>query len=217
MADWHSLYNALSYTFGNCTQFVAGTFSWVGAHWGNGCQWADSAKAQGLTITKKPTAGAIAVYDCSLPGSDGNGHVAVVDKINSDGSFMLNEVNWNAFNTVDSRQEALTSSTGQHIIGFILPPGVTLDSASQPGVTTTGFNPFDPTQLANTITGIGKTIEQDLFRVALVVLGVFVIFLGIGLLLSSELRNTLDSSVGKVPGAHAASASKGLEVADNIA
>lgn len=216
MADWHTLFNALSYTFGNCTQFVAGTFAWVGAHWGNGCQWADSAKAQGLTVTKQPTAGAIAVYDCGLAGSNGNGHVAVVQKLNSDGSFLLNEVNWNAFNTVDTRQESLGSATGQHIIGFILPPGTTLDN-STPGVTTTGFNPLDPTQLTKAITNIGKIVEQDLFRLALIMLGVFVIFLGIGLLLSSELRNALDSSVGKLPGTHAASASKGLEVAKEVA
>lgn len=210
MGDWHTLYNALSYTWGNCTQFVAGTFSWVGAHWGNGCQWADSAKAQGLSISKAPVAGSIAVYDCGLPGSHGDGHVAAVDSVKTDGSFVLREANWQGLNVVDTRTDALNSPTGQHIVGFILPPGVTLDS-SQPPAAPTGFNPFDPTQLANAITTIGKTIERDLFKVALIFLGVFVVFLGIGLLLSSELRSQLESSVGKVPGGGVAGA--GLEAA----
>lgn len=214
MADWHTLYNALSYTFGNCTQFVAGTFSWVGKAWGNGCQWADSAKKQGLSVSSTPVVGSIAVYDCGLPGSQGDGHVAAVTAVDSTG-FTLNEVNWDAFNQVDTRHESLSSGTGSHIIGFILPPGTT-DTGGGTGAQelSANLNPFDPSGLVKTIASFGQTVEADLFRVALSLLGFYVAMVGIGLLLASTLRKKIEGN--DIPTIHSQTASTAMKTSDEV-
>lgn len=212
MSDWHTLYNALSYVYGNCTQYVAGTFSWVGARWGNGCQWADSAKAAGFTVSPTPVKNSIAVYRCDLPGSGGAGHVAKVEDVASDG-FTLSEANWSGFNTVDVRKESLGSSTGQYIIGFIMPPGVSAPT----GTSTLSSNPLDPSGLTDTLSAIGDEIAKDLMRVALSLLGFFVLMVGIGLLLSDELRSDLKGATSKIPGAHGLTATEGLKESSELA
>lgn len=210
MADWHTLYNALSYDYGQCTQFVAGTYSWVGAHWGNGCEWLESAKRDGFKISSTPISGGIAVYSCSLPGSGGDGHVAAVGNVNTEGTFQLTEANWDGFNQTDVRTESLNSGTGKYIIGFIAPPGTDLLlSNNKPS---SGANPFDPSGLTNTLGDIGNQIEADLIKVGLSLLGFFIIVLGVGLLLSGELRTKAQTSFKGKESPNAQVASKALEV-----
>lgn len=59
----------------------------------------ESAKRQGLKISKTPTLGGIMVWQrgATLSGSDGAGHVAVVEQINKDGSIITSESGWNGF------------------------------------------------------------------------------------------------------------------------
>lgn len=59
----------------------------------------ESAKRQGLIISKTPTLGGIMVWQrgATLDGYDGAGHVAVVEQINSDGSIITSESAWNGF------------------------------------------------------------------------------------------------------------------------
>lgn len=59
----------------------------------------ESAKKQGLKISKTPTLGGIMVWQKgpTLNGYDGAGHVAVVEQINSDGSIITSESAWNGF------------------------------------------------------------------------------------------------------------------------
>lgn len=57
----------------------------------------EKAKNYGLQISSTPTLGGIMVWQKGgLGGSDGAGHVAVVERINSDGSIYLSESGWGA-------------------------------------------------------------------------------------------------------------------------
>lgn len=85
----------------NCTAFAAWRVasrlgvpnfsnSWK-THWGNASHWDNAARAAGVTVDKKPRVGAIAVNDVHKKA----GHVAYVNKVYSDGSFDVEEYNWN--------------------------------------------------------------------------------------------------------------------------
>ena len=86
-----------SYPWSNCTwwAFIRRTQLGlpVGSHWGNGGQWADSARAAGLTVDQTPSVGAIMVF---APGQERSssvyGHVAIVEKVNEDGSVVTSEM-----------------------------------------------------------------------------------------------------------------------------
>ena len=63
------------------------------ANW-NGGFWDDTARAAGLAVGTLPVSGAIATFD---PGTQGitaaTGHVAFVESVSSDGSFVVSEMN----------------------------------------------------------------------------------------------------------------------------
>lgn len=65
----------------------------AGSHFGNGCQWAASAKALGYWVDNTPRhVGDIIVFAAGQEGSDSYyGHVAIVEKINDDGSIVTSE------------------------------------------------------------------------------------------------------------------------------
>lgn len=64
----------------------------VGSYFGNGGQWANSARALGYSVDNTPQVGDVMVF---LPGQEGAdpvyGHVAIVEKINADGSVVTSE------------------------------------------------------------------------------------------------------------------------------
>ncbi|MBM3209765.1 CHAP domain-containing protein [Candidatus Saccharibacteria bacterium] len=92
------------YAFGNCTAYVydkrqqAGRP--VGGLWGNGNQWHISAVSNGFTVNGTPAVGSILQ---SIAGGGGYGHVAYVERVNSDGSVLISEMNFAGFNTVSTR------------------------------------------------------------------------------------------------------------------
>ncbi|GAA2166105.1 CHAP domain-containing protein [Pedococcus bigeumensis] len=83
---------------GQCTSFaawrvrhnvgVAFSNSYKGQHWGNAEHWDNAARAAGIPVHQSPKVGDIAVRS-----SGTYGHVAYVAKVNSDGSFMVEEYN----------------------------------------------------------------------------------------------------------------------------
>ncbi|MFF0294550.1 CHAP domain-containing protein [Kitasatospora sp. NPDC004615] len=86
----------------NCTAFAAYriasrlgvpnfTNSYGGTTWGNANTWDDAARRLGISVDTTPTVGSIAVND--IHGS--YGHVAYVNAVYSDGSFDVEEYNWN--------------------------------------------------------------------------------------------------------------------------
>lgn len=65
----------------------------VGSHFGNGCQWAASARSYGYWVDNTPRhVGDIIVFAAGQEGSDSYyGHVAIVEQINPDGSIVTSE------------------------------------------------------------------------------------------------------------------------------
>lgn len=79
----------------------------------------------GYSRGKTPRLGAVAVWGKGVvgDGSDGAGHVAVVEQINNDGSIIISESGYGSFTF---RRTTLNSSytyfTGYKFLGFIYPP-----------------------------------------------------------------------------------------------
>lgn len=93
--------NARGFAQNNCTAFAAYRIasrlgvhnfsnSYGGTTWGNAGTWDDAARRVGVTVNTTPTVGAIAVNDVHKVG-----HVAYVNAVYSDGSFDVEEYNWN--------------------------------------------------------------------------------------------------------------------------
>lgn len=95
-------------------------FSWVPSTWGNAVDWLPNAQKAGFATSTTPSVGSIAVWGTKVGQF---GHVAAVQSVNADGSFIVREMNWNAFNTIDTRTITASEAAAQGVIGFILPPG----------------------------------------------------------------------------------------------
>lgn len=64
----------------------------VGSYFGNGAQWADSARRLGYQVNHTPSVGAIMVFARGQLGANAiYGHVAIVERVNSDGSVTTSE------------------------------------------------------------------------------------------------------------------------------
>lgn len=81
--------NSSSYYVGNgmwCTDYVHSKRPDVAIYGSAGYSWIGSAQAAGKSTGKTPQAGAVAVM---------NGHVAYVESVNPDGSYVVSEMGWN--------------------------------------------------------------------------------------------------------------------------
>ena len=81
--------NAQSYYVGNgmwCTDYVHSKRPDVAIYGNAGYNWISSAQAAGKSTGSAPQAGAVAVM---------NGHVAYVERVNGDGSYVVSEMGWN--------------------------------------------------------------------------------------------------------------------------
>lgn len=64
----------------------------VGSFMGNGADWANSGRRLGYLVNRTPHVGAVMVFARGAAGSDPTyGHVAVVERVNSDGSVLISE------------------------------------------------------------------------------------------------------------------------------
>jgi len=104
------------FSYGYCTWWVAHKryIPWRG----NAAQWWWNARPFGFAEGATPRAGAVMVMGIS--GTSPQGHVAYVESVNPDGSFVVSEMNWwgvpgGGWNRVDYR--TVTSLRG--ILGFI--------------------------------------------------------------------------------------------------
>ena len=97
------------FAFGNCTYYVYNRrqIPWQGDAWA----WYGNAQAMGFATGRSPRPGSIMVT-----WESGYGHVAYVESVNPDGSWVVAEMNWVGFNTVDRR---LIQPGGVPLIGFI--------------------------------------------------------------------------------------------------
>jgi surface antigen len=87
-----------AYSFGQCTWWVRykrldENLTLMGDAW----NWANSARARGLTVTTTPAANATVVFAPYVQGAGGLGHVAHVEQLLSDGWVLVSEMNffWN--------------------------------------------------------------------------------------------------------------------------
>jgi surface antigen len=115
---------AVSTVSGGANGFSYGYCTWWVAHkrsipWrGNAYQWWWTARAFGFAEGPTPRAGAILVMGISRTSPQG--HVAYVESVNPNGSFMVSEMNWwgvlgGGWNRVDYR----TVTSTQGVLGFI--------------------------------------------------------------------------------------------------
>ena len=80
------LYGFNGYDYGYCTWYVATQVA-VPANWGNAATWAYYARLSGWNVSSEPTVGAIAQR------GGGEGHVAIVDSVNPDGTVTIRDMN----------------------------------------------------------------------------------------------------------------------------
>lgn len=111
--------SAWSYTVGQCTAFAATVASWIPAGLGNAKDWVPNAKAKGFEVSSVPVVGSVVGW-AGGGGMSEFGHVAVVDRVNADGSFVVEEQN---FTLGPGRTDVRTVTSKSGIEGFILPPG----------------------------------------------------------------------------------------------
>src|SRR5213595_2249336 len=111
----------MSYPVGQCTYYVAERFPGIFGQMGNAGQWIASAGKQHYPVINQPLPDTIAVF--AGPGYAPEGHVAVVDSVNADGTYNVSEMNYSGWDQVDQRRV----TPGQEL-GFIIPPGSTVSN-----------------------------------------------------------------------------------------
>ncbi len=88
-------YGGNTYFWGNCTWYVFNRRAQIGRpipnNLGDAYRWFGSAIAQNLPVDRKPELGAIYLE----PEGSYIGHVAVVERLNPDGSMLVSEMNYN--------------------------------------------------------------------------------------------------------------------------
>lgn len=96
---------------GWCTYYVA---TWRNVTWsGDAGYWYANAAAQGYAVGPTPRVGSIMVTWESWAG-----HVAYVEAVNPDGSWVVTEMNWVAFDVIDQRT-IKPGQLGGKLVGFI--------------------------------------------------------------------------------------------------
>jgi surface antigen len=88
-----------NFTPGQCTDWAAQreyqlfglSIPWIG----NAYQWSYNAPSYGWQVSSTPRFGSIIVLQPGVQGAGSYGHVAVVERVNSDGSVYTSDYNWN--------------------------------------------------------------------------------------------------------------------------
>jgi len=104
-------YIANGFPVGWCTYYVATkrNVTWRG----DAGYWYQNAAAQGYPVGPTPRGGSIMVTWESWAG-----HVAYVEAVNADGSWVVTEMNWVAFDVIDQRT-IRPGQLGARLVGFI--------------------------------------------------------------------------------------------------
>lgn len=107
-AQAHSGYPGNNYAWGNCTWYVYNREYQIGhviaSNLGNGGSWGANAKAQGYKTSGTPNAGNMVSFPPGVAGSSPiYGHVAFVEYVNPDGSFLISEMNVLGLDKIDYR------------------------------------------------------------------------------------------------------------------
>ena len=88
------------FTYGQCTYWADLRYHQLTGYWvpwsGDAYAWAAGASASGWIVSRTPHVPSIIVLAPGVQGAGGFGHVAVVERINSDGSVYVSTWNWYA-------------------------------------------------------------------------------------------------------------------------
>ena len=88
------------FAYGQCTFWANERYHALTGYWvpwlGNAYQWAYGASASGWVVSSSPHVPSIIVLQPGVQEAGGYGHVAVVERINSDGSVYTSNYNWYA-------------------------------------------------------------------------------------------------------------------------
>lgn len=119
----------------NCVGYAVGRFNEIGGY--HTCKYLQSvnaenmlsvARSQGLQISLVPTLGGCMVWAAGEigNGSDGAGHVAIVECINADGSIITSDSAYNGAPFYTKKRTAPTwgAGTGKRFLGCIVNPAV---------------------------------------------------------------------------------------------
>jgi surface antigen len=91
-------------SFGQCTYWADIRYHQLTGWWvpwsGNAAQWAAGAAASGWVVSSTPRVPSIIVLQPGVEGAFSIGHVAVVERINSDGSVYTSNMNWSGWDVV---------------------------------------------------------------------------------------------------------------------
>jgi surface antigen len=88
------------FAFGQCTYWANMRYHNLTGYWvpwlGNAFQWAYGASSSGWIVSSKPNPNgpSIIVLQAYVEGASGYGHVAIVEKINANGSVYTSNYNW---------------------------------------------------------------------------------------------------------------------------
>ncbi|WP_159560724.1 peptidoglycan hydrolase PcsB [Streptococcus halichoeri] len=105
-----------TYPMGQCTWGAKALAPWAGNAWGNGGQWAASARAAGFTVSSTPIPGAIAVWN-----DGGYGHVAVVTSVKNSSEIRVMESNFNGKQFIADHRGWFNPTTSQGTVEYIYP------------------------------------------------------------------------------------------------
>lgn len=112
-------YSGNAYELGNCTWYVYNRFAQIGIgiypYLGNANQWVDSGQVQGYEISTTPKPGSAVVFMNGVAGASPiYGHVAFCEYVNSDGSFLISEMNFGGLYVTTWR--TLTPQSGIYFV-----------------------------------------------------------------------------------------------------
>ncbi|WP_434121600.1 CHAP domain-containing protein [Salinicoccus roseus] len=111
-------YGTNHYYWGDCTWYVFERRQQlgkpVGNNWGNAYDWDNRARSAGYTVNNSPSVGAIIQANAWTNYAWGLGHVAVVERINSDGSILVSEMNFGSGKGVKSFRTISSSQVSGH-------------------------------------------------------------------------------------------------------
>lgn len=87
-----------SFTYGQCTYWADLRYHQLTGFWvpwgGNAWEWAGGARASGWNVSSSPHIPSIIVLQPGVQGAGSFGHVAVAERMNSDGSVYASNWNW---------------------------------------------------------------------------------------------------------------------------
>lgn len=108
--------------WGNCTYYVYNRVAQLGKpipspSMGHAYMWSNSARNMGYSVSRTPKTGTIAVFSQGVAGSDPTyGHVSFVEKVFSDGSVLVSEMNVQGLNVISTR---IISASDAQLTEFI--------------------------------------------------------------------------------------------------